>query len=237
MNLKTTLFFVFCICLIFTSCGRANRQTAPADLTQQLIGPWLRNIPKSKEVDGYYFGPEGSLKLINIFSMQADGWSLKENLLTITTHTERYPTPQPIEYTIESISENELHLERDGYQTVYHRPRYTTELTNTRWVPKFLPGTSPKVQTERETFLQFTTVDKLRGFAGCNRFSGSYSTVNQTLTFGPLLTTKMYCTNIQYEDELFGAISDSNNYMIVENQLFLFNGPVLQAILEAMYYQ
>ena len=41
--------------------------------------------------------------------------------------------------------------------------------------------------------IQFGEDGVVSGFAGCNTFSGSYTTDGATLTFGPMATTKMAC--------------------------------------------
>ena len=48
------------------------------------------------------------------------------------------------------------------------------------------------VAADRPTTLQFGG-NRLSGSAGCNRFSGSYSAADGTLTAGPLMATEMAC--------------------------------------------
>jgi heat shock protein HslJ len=236
MKQLSALVCLFCICSFVISCGKTTLQPLPTDLHEQLLGPWLRTIPDSTVVDGYYFEDDGSLKLLNIFSMQADNWSQEGDRLTITTHTDRYPIPHPEEYIIDSISKDTLHLRTNGYQTIYRRPRYITERTNTRWVILYLPVATLEVQSDQEPFLQFTSADQLRGFGGCNRFNGSYLAGEDKLTVGPLLTTRMYCPNMGYEDAFLKSVSASRNYLMFEDQLYLFSGKVMQAAFKAMYY-
>lgn len=187
-------------------------------------------------MDGYYFAPGGELQLLNIFSMQPDSWALQKNSLSITTHTERYPAPEPTVYTIDLLSQETLSLVMNGHKTIFHRPRYTTELRNTRWVPLFIHAASLKEPTAKEPFLQLATEDSLKGFAGCNQFRGSYSAEQKRLFVSPVLTTKMYCPNMQYENTFLGALSGSSNYLVIEDQLYLFKDKVMQGTFKAMYY-
>ena len=42
-------------------------------------------------------------------------------------------------------------------------------------------------------FIQFRSEGKVGGFTGCNRFTGSYSQDGDTLSIGPLATTRRAC--------------------------------------------
>jgi len=42
-------------------------------------------------------------------------------------------------------------------------------------------------------FVQFRSDGKLGGYSGCNRFTGTYTHDDDTLTMGPLATTRMAC--------------------------------------------
>ncbi|WP_411339565.1 META domain-containing protein [Sphingopyxis sp. J-6] len=64
------------------------------------------------------------------------------------------------------------------------------ELAGTSWTFVSIGGV--KVAPDRPTSLQFEG-ERLSGSAGCNRFSGSYSHADRTLTAGPLMATEMAC--------------------------------------------
>jgi heat shock protein HslJ len=55
----------------------------------------------------------------------------------------------------------------------------------------------------------FAADGSVSGFAGCNSFSGSYTTAGSTLTFGPLASTKMACQRpaSAVEDEYLRALA------------------------------
>ncbi|HWV61238.1 MAG TPA: META domain-containing protein [Sphingopyxis sp.] len=65
-----------------------------------------------------------------------------------------------------------------------------TELAGTNWTFVSIGGVP--VAADRPTTLAFEA-DRLSGSAGCNRFSGSYSVADGTLTAEPLMATKMAC--------------------------------------------
>jgi putative lipoprotein len=52
----------------------------------------------------------------------------------------------------------------------------------------------------RDTYIQFREKD-VAGFAGCNRFRGTYAYSEGKLTFGPLAATRMACPPEQMETE------------------------------------
>lgn len=64
------------------------------------------------------------------------------------------------------------------------------DLAGTSWT--FVSITGMAVASDRPTSLMFDA-DRLSGSAGCNRFSGSYSIADRTLTAGPLMATEMAC--------------------------------------------
>ncbi len=66
-----------------------------------------------------------------------------------------------------------------------------TILAGSKWRPAPLSGFAGS--DERPVFLEFETADKVGGFAGCNRFFGSFKQSGDKLTLGPLATTRMAC--------------------------------------------
>ena len=58
---------------------------------------------------------------------------------------------------------------------------------------------------------------RVSGYAGCNRFSGDYSTEGNTIKFGALVSTKMYCKRfMDIENNLLRALEKAN-YFSLEN--------------------
>jgi putative lipoprotein len=76
------------------------------------------------------------------------------------------------------------------------RPAQVPAMAGTEWTLVELAGQpAPTGAGGRRATLRFGT-DSARaaGFAGCNRYAGTYTVDGQTLHFGPLLMTKMACT-------------------------------------------
>jgi heat shock protein HslJ len=66
---------------------------------------------------------------------------------------------------------------------------------------------------------------RVTGFSGCNRFSGSYTLNGDSLRFGPLVMTRMACTDgMELEHDLSAALEATRRYELSSTQLKLF-GP------------
>jgi heat shock protein HslJ len=60
------------------------------------------------------------------------------------------------------------------------------------------------------------------GFAGCNRFSGSYQLAGDRLTFGPLLSTKMACERgMDVESAYLDALAKTGSWSQGEGEIVL----------------
>ena len=70
---------------------------------------------------------------------------------------------------------------------------------------------------------------RVEGNGGCNAFSGTYTLTNENeISFSPLVSTKMYCKGINYEDEFFKALSSANHYYLKSDTLSLTEGEILR---------
>lgn len=63
-----------------------------------------------------------------------------------------------------------------------------------------LAGSEWGFEQGSDTYIQFAEKD-VSGFAGCNRFRGSYTFADGKLSFGPLANTRMACPPEQMETE------------------------------------
>lgn len=63
------------------------------------------------------------------------------------------------------------------------------------------------------------------GFAGCNRYFGSYTLAGTTLRFRPVGMTRMACAEgMQLEQQLSAALDATRSYTLNANQLTLLGG-------------
>jgi len=69
--------------------------------------------------------------------------------------------------------------------------------------------------------------DKIGGNASCNSFSGSYSTDGQSVVFGPLASTMMYCAEpeglMDQEAAYLAALGSAARYQNDDDKLTIFN--------------
>jgi heat shock protein HslJ len=95
-----------------------------------------------------------------------------------------------------------------------------TELTDTFWVLKRI-GDSDVVRAEglEDPHMTLTASDEVRGFAGCNRFFGSYQQQATTLIFGPLGSTRMACEQLDQETAFLSKLVGPVTYRIRGNTL------------------
>jgi heat shock protein HslJ len=59
------------------------------------------------------------------------------------------------------------------------------------------------------------------GSGGCNRISGTYELKGDSLTFGPVVATRMMCPTIDVEAEYIRALSDGKKWRIADRKLEL----------------
>jgi heat shock protein HslJ len=229
-HFKYSIAFFFLLVLL-TGCQK--KLSAEAYEANDVSGVWVRSIPGGTGFEGFFLHPDGSLRLINIFSMQGNSWSLKKDKLTLFTHTERYPQPVADVYTIQVTSADKMVLARQDVTIEYRRPATGKNLMATRWVASYVPGTSAEAEPEQEAYFTMRHDGRIEGFAGCNTFSGPYIVSGETVKIGPLISTRMFCPAMAVEDNLFRILGSSDEFLIVEDQLYLYNRNLFQGFFKA----
>ncbi len=65
--------------------------------------------------------------------------------------------------------------------------------------------------------------NKISGKTNCNTYSGNYSLANNEFSFGPIISTKMYCEEhvMKEEQNLFKSFGDATNFVFDNNMLTL----------------
>lgn len=100
-------------------------------------------------------------------------------------------------------------------------------LSSDEWILVAISGdTSWSHLPDRIPFIHFDSdKNRVSGFAGCNRFSGSYMQNGDSIHFLPLASTRMYCQESQpTESALMEALLRADKIVISKNQLRLFGG-------------
>src|SRR6185437_7622527 len=70
--------------------------------------------------------------------------------------------------------------------------------------------------------------NRVEGNGGCNAFSGTYVLKNNEISFGPLVSTKVFCPALQYENDFFKALSTANHYYLKNDTLSLTKGKIMR---------
>lgn len=61
-------------------------------------------------------------------------------------------------------------------------------------------------------FIQFSADGKFNGNGGCNGFGGTFEQSGNQLSFGPIMSTKMACLDMNTETEFFLALDQTRSF-------------------------
>lgn len=76
---------------------------------------------------------------------------------------------------------------------------------------------------EKVPGIRFGDQQRVSGFAGCNRFAGSYTISGTHIKFGPLVSTKMFCVQSQSTEQLLlEALEKADRIQVSEKELVLY---------------
>ena len=71
-----------------------------------------------------------------------------------------------------------------------------------------------------ETSIEFASDGKMNGNVGCNGFGGDYSVDGDTITFGPVMSTMMFCENVaDQEATTLATLQEKTNFILDGNTL------------------
>lgn len=105
-------------------------------------------------------------------------------------------------------------------------PVADTALGGIRWMLVEVGGTAARAaEPDRAPYLELSPSEgRATGNASCNRFSGPYSLTGDSLSFGPLVSTKMACVdsalNTQ-ETAFLGALEQTRAWRMAGDTLVL----------------
>jgi heat shock protein HslJ len=68
------------------------------------------------------------------------------------------------------------------------------------------PAAQFSVDPEVETSIEFDAEGKLNGNVGCNGFGGEYTVDGTTITFGPVMSTLMFCEAVAEQESITLAV-------------------------------
>lgn len=98
---------------------------------------------------------------------------------------------------------------------------HAASLAGSEWSPSSQASNT----SEKQQFIQFQSEGRVSGFAGCNRFFGSYESSGDSLSFGVLGATKMMCPPeaMDREQTLFENLSRVATFQRDQQRLTLID--------------
>ncbi len=103
-------------------------------------------------------------------------------------------------------------------------------LPDRTWKLVELDGRTIEYSGERHPYAVFKTADsRVYGSGGCNRYSGSFKVSGQKITISQLISTKMACMEIDYENVFLRTLESSDEFVISGDSLYLKNNGSISA--------
>ena len=95
--------------------------------------------------------------------------------------------------------------------------------TGRRWVLTEMKGVPVQLSGgRRDAYINFDAGEKrFTGNGGCNQISGGYSLDKKEIHFGEVISTKMSCEDIQFENAFLSALNSIDHYEQRGNDLLL----------------
>jgi heat shock protein HslJ len=95
--------------------------------------------------------------------------------------------------------------------------------TGRRWVLTEMKGVPVQLSGgRRDAYLNFDAGEKkFTGNGGCNQVSGNYSLDKKNIRFGEVISTKMSCPDIEFENTFLSTLSSIDRFEQRGNDLLL----------------
>ena len=95
--------------------------------------------------------------------------------------------------------------------------------TGRRWVLTEMKGVPVQLSGgRRDAYINFEAAEKrFTGNGGCNQVSGNYSLDKKNIHFGEVISTKMSCEDIQFENTFISTLNSIDHYEQRGNDLLL----------------
>lgn len=233
------ILYIIAIATVVLSC---NRKTAPDPHTSQTAldyygtylgtlpradGPGIRTVVELREDGTYrlqqlYIGDEQK----PVVSEGRYEWQSDGQRITLLDAATRAPSGF-------FVGENRLtQLDKSGQRITgdmtseYVLTKHPDMLLGTQWRLTQLNGQpldSSQLNEPPTLFLDAAMVIA-SGSTSCNRFNGKYELGEGTLSFGPLVTTKRACRNMEVEGEYLEALSEVAEFQMDGEMLLLMGG-------------
>lgn len=95
--------------------------------------------------------------------------------------------------------------------------------TGRRWVLTEMKGVPVQLSGgRRDAYLNFDAGEKrFSGNGGCNRISGNYTLEKKNIRFGEVISTKMSCPDIEFENTFLSTLNSIDRFEQRGNDLLL----------------
>ncbi len=95
--------------------------------------------------------------------------------------------------------------------------------TGRRWVLTEMKGVPVQLSGgRRDAYINFDAGERrFTGNGGCNQISGNYSLDKKNIHFGEVISTKMSCADIQFENTFLSTLNSIDRYEQRGNDLLL----------------
>ena len=95
--------------------------------------------------------------------------------------------------------------------------------TGRRWVLTEMKGVPVQLSGgRRDAYINFEAAEKrFTGNGGCNQISGNYSLDKKNIHFGEVISTKMSCPDIEFENTFLSILNSIDHYEQRGNDLLL----------------
>ncbi|MFV9505371.1 MAG: META domain-containing protein [Oscillochloridaceae bacterium umkhey_bin13] len=96
-----------------------------------------------------------------------------------------------------------------------------SDLVDTKWELSEINGQPAIKDASRPNEIEFSSEGQVAGSAGCNRFFGSFSGGEGSISFGPIGSTMMACSDelMQQEMRVFQLLESAVSYSIADGTL------------------
>lgn len=116
--------------------------------------------------------------------------------------------------------------------TACSSPTVSAPIEKMEWSLTAIDGAALSDVPQKPITLQLNAAEKrASGFAGCNRFNGTYQLDAQEISFGPLMATRMACpTGLQSETKFLDAMRTVTTFAIMDDTLTLYNADAKETL-------
>lgn len=249
--MKRIVIILFIIC--FLSCDTTKKLTSPQDVSEA-------NLLKSKEEGYFRAVGKDSSWILEISEQRIQFYDLKKQEEFLAIHTEPVHAAdanvklylvqsgnESIQISIYSETCEDYKNQKSNYRVeVKWKKQLNFKETYSgcgnysidyrlfdRWVLESLEGKELDKTLFRNDLPSMeinSSTKKVNGFSGCNRFNGSIFQERELLRFTQLLSTKMACEQMGFEDKFLKVLQQSTGYKIKNNRLFLTQSDQVVAV-------